>query len=472
VQGHGTLVNGYDDFNRLLLARSGTNTYSYSYDRYGNRWQQLLNGSCTAGTASCLTFDANNHESNGLLSYDAAGNVISDNMHFYSYDAESRLINVDSGGTASYIYDANGRRVRKTVAGLHYDYLYDLSAHVITVFTGGWARGEVYLGNRHLATYVNDTTYFVHADWLGTERARTTVAGAIYETCTSLPFGDNLQCSTTDPSPLHFTGKERDSESGLDNFGARYNSSSFGRFTSPDEPFYRGRLDNAQELNLYSYALNNPVSKVDPDGHDVIICLVNELGGQNCVTLSDDQYRDLYKQQNGQDGVSLPGGKFPGGEIFCSGVTCGTAEYRERELDPADNFVVVGAVGGAQGAGELVGFIRTAATALDTLLGRSTRATPGVTGGKATFQDLLQGAVRDGGSRSEIWSKPGGYAQATKDFESLDGTSQNLGRVQIKDLPDGQGRAVLRNFSSDGRPTLELQPAGGGYKGTAIRYNQ
>jgi RHS repeat-associated protein len=62
-----------------------------------------------------------------------------------------------------------------------------------------------------------------------------------YTYCTSLPFGDALTCHGgsgntvgSDVSPLHFTGKERDSESGLDNFGARYDSSSLGRFMSPD----------------------------------------------------------------------------------------------------------------------------------------------------------------------------------------------------------------------------------------------
>ncbi len=91
--------------------------------------------------------------------------------------------------------------------------------------------------------------------------------------------------------------------------------------------------------------------------------------------------------------------------------------------------------------------------------------------GKATVQDILQGAVDEGGSRAQIFSKPGGFAQATKDFEALEAQSQNLGRVQVKDLPGGQGRAVLRNLSSDGRPTLKIQPAGGGYKSVAIRYN-
>ena len=87
------------------------------YDRYGNRWQQLYNGACTAGSTFCATFDGNNHNNNGLLVYDAAGNVTMDNMHHYAYDGENRLVSVDSGATAAYVYDAEGKRVRKTRAG-------------------------------------------------------------------------------------------------------------------------------------------------------------------------------------------------------------------------------------------------------------------------------------------------------------------------------------------------------------------
>jgi RHS repeat-associated protein len=69
-----------------------------------------------------------------------------------------------------------------------------------------------------------------------------------------------------------FTGKERDTESGLDYFGARYFSSVLGRFSSPDwsstpEPVPYADMDNPQSLNLYSYVLNNPLSHRDPDGH-------------------------------------------------------------------------------------------------------------------------------------------------------------------------------------------------------------
>jgi RHS repeat-associated protein len=68
-----------------------------------------------------------------------------------------------------------------------------------------------------------------------------------------------------------FTGKERDTESGNDYFGARYYASSMGRFMSPDwsakaEPVPYAKLDNPQSLNLYAYVLNNPLSRADLDG--------------------------------------------------------------------------------------------------------------------------------------------------------------------------------------------------------------
>lgn len=68
------------------------------------------------------------------------------------------------------------------------------------------------------------------------------------------------------------TGKERDTESGLDYFGARYYGSTMGRWMSPDwaskpEAVPYASLDNPQSLNLYGYVNNNPLSKADPDGH-------------------------------------------------------------------------------------------------------------------------------------------------------------------------------------------------------------
>jgi RHS repeat-associated protein len=63
-----------------------------------------------------------------------------------------------------------------------------------------------------------------------------------------------------------FTGKERDSESGNDYFGARYYASSMGRFMSPDPIAISPELENPQSWNKYSYTFNRPMSLTDPDG--------------------------------------------------------------------------------------------------------------------------------------------------------------------------------------------------------------
>ncbi|HKV25234.1 MAG TPA: RHS repeat-associated core domain-containing protein [Candidatus Acidoferrum sp.] len=244
---------------------------NYLYDRFGNRWQQ--NGPYSFVTTFTGNATANNNRMD-LYSYDSAGNLLNDGVHGYTYDAENHVTQVDGGATATYVYDATGRRVRKTVSGSSFDYLYDLAGNQVAILnsSGGWLRGEVYAGGKHLATYYNGTTYFIHSDWLGTERVRSSLAGAPCETISSLPFGDGLTTSgsCSDLSPLLFTGKERDNETGLDNFGARFNDSSFGRFMSPDPEGAGASPVAPQSWNAYAYVLNNPLNLIDPNGLDCV----------------------------------------------------------------------------------------------------------------------------------------------------------------------------------------------------------
>jgi RHS repeat-associated protein len=79
-----------------------------------------------------------------------------------------------------------------------------------------------------------------------------------------------------------FTGKERDAESGLDTFGAPYYGSSLGRFMTPDwaagptsVPY--ANFGDPQSLNLHAYVRNNPLNRIDPNGH----C---ESGGKSKVS--------------------------------------------------------------------------------------------------------------------------------------------------------------------------------------------
>ena len=141
---------------------------------------------------------------------------------------------------------------------------------------GTWSRSDVFAAGQLVASYDASDLHFQLTDPLGTRRVQTHSWGLIENTCASLPFGDMQTCapvtSNDDATPLHFTGKERDTESGNDYFGARYYASSMGRFLSPDwsakiMPVPYAKLGNPQSLNLYSYVWNNPLSRNDPDGH-------------------------------------------------------------------------------------------------------------------------------------------------------------------------------------------------------------
>jgi RHS repeat-associated protein len=275
---NGNWTYTYDPFNRLVGANqnSGQAVYNYVYDRFGNRWQQ--NGPHTflaTFTGNSQASPQNNNRMDGY-SYDAAGNLLNDSTHSYTYDAENHIAKVDNGNTATYVYDADGNRVQKTsVTGGDYgdppgtwQFLYDQSGHMIQRFDGTLWQGNIFAGSRHVAT-VGAGTFFSHSDWIGTERVRNVFTSPTYlESCSSLPFGDALTCQGNgDFSTLHFTGKEHDYESGLDYFGARFDASSFGRFMSPDEPKYSSKFD-PQSWNLYSYVGNDPLGRIDPDGHN------------------------------------------------------------------------------------------------------------------------------------------------------------------------------------------------------------
>jgi RHS repeat-associated protein len=122
-----------------------------------------------------------------------------------------------------------------------------------------------------LGTDIADTTLYYHGDQIGSARVMTDANGYLVWQATYLPYGGEFNPEPTN-NHYKFTGKERDPESGLDYFGARYYKSAFGRFMTPDwsasataVPY--AEFGEPQSLNLYSYVRNSPVERVDKDGH-------------------------------------------------------------------------------------------------------------------------------------------------------------------------------------------------------------
>ncbi|MBI2682254.1 MAG: RHS repeat-associated core domain-containing protein [Acidobacteriales bacterium] len=130
--------------------------------------------------------------------------------------------------------------------------------------------------------------YYYFSDHLGSADVVTDSAGVIKEESDYYPYGGERVLTDLLPKQNYkFTGKERDTESGLDYFGARYYGSRMGRWMSPDEysggpiqfdsksskarePLPYAQISLPQSLNKYSYVWNNALVYVDPNGHETL----------------------------------------------------------------------------------------------------------------------------------------------------------------------------------------------------------
>ncbi len=277
----------YDTLNRLINGIStGAILYgcAETYDSFGNRTNQAPYGGESCTTANDLV-DTNNRLSVPGYNYDPAGNMLSDGTNMLTYDAEGRVVSSMQAGhpTTTYLYDANGERVSKIAGGVETDYVRDFDASLLATYVGGSYFNqpqELWVGGKHFGTVTvasgsgSQTQSFSLTNWLGSEAVRTSASTGIPSSAyLSQPFGD-MQTTLfgADSDDIHFTGKERDSESGLDYFGARYYGSSMGRWLSPDwsakvEPVPYAKLEDPQSLNLYAYVEDNPLTRFDADGH-------------------------------------------------------------------------------------------------------------------------------------------------------------------------------------------------------------
>jgi RHS repeat-associated protein len=291
----------YDAVNRLSAASETLNQaarwmQNYAYDTRGNR-TTLTSSGVDGGLLPTQSTPAVSSATNRITTtgylYDSVGNLKNEPGKVYQYDGENRLVDFNNG-VVQYVYDGDGRRVKKLEGTNTTVYVYNASGQMIAEYVSGNPQA-------------NGISYLT-ADHLGSTRIVTDASGVVKSRRDYLPFGEEIadgvsgrtavmKYGATDGLRQRFTSKERDTESGLDYFLARYYGSTQGRFTSPDPLLTSGKPTTPQSWNRYSYVLNNPLKYIDPLGLRWAERTVN--GGTEYCWFADSEYDNALKSNEG-----------------------------------------------------------------------------------------------------------------------------------------------------------------------------
>ena len=263
----------------------------YTYDAWGNLTSKGNLPGATSPKCNPESLDRSADAQNRLhvkagadYQYDAAGNMTYNaSGMYYSYDQENRIT---GAGGYTYVYDGDGNRVEKTTGGSSPTgtlYWY-MSAGIVAEsdLVGNLQSEYVFFDGERVARRDGPTgaggMFYYFSDHLKTASVVTDASGTILNESDFYPWGGELQFVNNVSNHYKYGGHERDSETNLDYYGARYYGNALGRFLTPDwaakataVPY--ANFGNPQSLNLYAYTNNNPTTFGDPDGHQCPGCL-------------------------------------------------------------------------------------------------------------------------------------------------------------------------------------------------------
>lgn len=378
------MISAIDLVDRLTsAAHSNQPNESYSYDQVGNRTSSHL-----SATYSHQPFNRLVSTNSATYSYDTNGNLISktdaSGTTQYAWDFENRLkqVTLPNGNVVAYKYDAIGRRIERSASvalplplTTTERFIYD-GADVIRDTDGnGITRADYVNGpgvdNKLRQTTATASLYFAQ-DHLGSTRSLTDSAGNVVEQLTYDSFGNSGGSALT---RYDYTGRERDPDTGLIYYRARYYDPQLGRFISEDPIGLRGGN------NFYSYVDNNPILSTDPSG----LCsdktmdqkcddkLARMFGGKGAVASSRIEPSDLRNTdgslRNPQDPNGADRGDF------------GHSATPRNDLTGNDRGGVIHLYANAQGFPGAVGLFAPAGfariTSVTSANGRAVPLTPG-----------------------------------------------------------------------------------------------
>jgi len=305
----------YDPNGNLLALQRSRDTGSlidnltYQYTSGKNR----LNYVDDAAGSSSETWDVEDGAS-GAFTYDASGNVTKAQAPYglttLTYDERNLPLAITTGGvTTSYRYSDGGQRYWKKTGTNAGEYYALDGAVTVGVFSdaGAIKHWNILAGGAVVGRYESGAKRYYHRDHLGTTRVVVDASGTVKEARDYYPFGLAMPGRTTltgTGAREGYTSKERDAETGLDYFGARYYMAALGRWGNVDP-----LAEKYAGWSPYNYVMGNPLALVDPDGMascDITLC------GQNGSSVTIET--DLIDAE--VDVSSLPGTDFGGNHTF------------------------------------------------------------------------------------------------------------------------------------------------------------
>lgn len=314
-----SLTFSYDGVDRLIRTDHSGSLLSdpwhvrYVYDRFGNRTDTPIGGAPPNGFNPLENITYTGNRSDTWL-YDAAGNQIGNNLTdppIAIWDGDNRVTQVrnTAQGVASYFYDSEGRRVRKTTSSGTRTYFRDPGGDVLLEWLGENDAdrmpdvARVFAGGKLRFTWnaadpAPGGTHVVFPDYLGSPVLKidwdtdAVLADAYY------PFGQQLNAPADAYHSHRFTGQERDAETGLVYFGARYYQDAAARFVSVDPALESGKLQTPQTWNRYLYARNNPLKFIDPNGRQEESAFTYQVPEANKKKTGDAWAQARYPHKN------------------------------------------------------------------------------------------------------------------------------------------------------------------------------
>ncbi|AHG22827.1 hypothetical protein Z042_14735 [Chania multitudinisentens RB-25] len=285
-----TRLHNYDAAGRLTGYTTPATTLTYTYDANGNRTGQTLNGIYTPYTYAPNT-NRLTHIDAQQLTWNAAGNLISDGQFQYTYDGTGRLQKV-MPGNIQYEHNGLGQRYYKRNASTARYFNYDLGGRLIGEYnatTGAPIAEYAWLGNTPVAMKVyNGATsqlYVIETDHQGTPRRVSDTSNRVRWTWGYGPFGDTPP--NTNPEGLgefefnlRFPGQYYDAETDLFYNYFRDYDPRRGRYIQSDPIGLQGGM------NTYAYVSGNPLSYTDPTGQAIPVAVAACAANPACASLA------------------------------------------------------------------------------------------------------------------------------------------------------------------------------------------